>query len=91
MKRREEVPRVKALLSTLVAAAAELAGPLSSLPQWRTGVLCVLRRVNWQLVAFCLGLVVQAGLSLLVWRLVDLCISLFEAWTLLARYSLGGS
>jgi hypothetical protein len=46
------------------------------------------RRVPWQLLLLCLGFVVQAVLTMLVWQLVELCISLFEAWVMLARASL---
>jgi hypothetical protein len=47
------------------------------------------RRVQWRNVLLCLGLVVQAGLLMLLWHLVQLCIALFETWVMLARYSLG--
>lgn len=89
MKRREEVPQAKTLLSSFVLAAAELAGPCRVLPQYLGRGFVRLRRVPWQLALLCLGLVVQAGLVWMVWRLVELCISLLEAWTLLARYTVG--
>ena len=43
------------------------------------------RRVPWQLLVLLVGLVVQGALIVLVWQLVDLCVSLMEVWLELAR------
>jgi len=66
-----------------------LAAPWHHDPHVMPGLRAFLRRVPWRLIVFCLGLVVQAVLLWLVWQLIDLCISLLEAWELLARYIVG--
>ena len=47
------------------------------------------RRVPWRMLLMSLGLVIQAGLMVLMWQLIELIIDLFEVWALLARHSLG--
>lgn len=59
--------------------------PPNGMPAFRA--FC--RRVPLRNLLLSLGLVVQAGLMLLLWQLIELIISLFEVWALLARHSLG--
>lgn len=89
MKREGNPTASVQLLSGAALLGGTLAASWRSLPQLIARALVRLRRVPWQLLLLCLGLVVQAGLLLLVWRLVDLCIDLFEAWVILARYATG--
>jgi len=60
---------------------------------WLTGVRCSILRVYHsrltRLVVLVLLTMVQMSLLWLLWQLIQLCLELFEAWNLLARYSLG--
>ena len=46
---------------------------------------CVLVRLPWRILLLLVGLVVQVVLTVLMWQLVDLSISLMEVWAELAR------
>jgi hypothetical protein len=89
MKRGEEVPRITLAIGKASTAAAELARGRRVWTPKAPAFRAVWRRVPWRLALLCLGIVVQAGLVWLLWQVVDLCIQLFEAWAMLARYSLG--
>ena len=67
----------------------EIASGQHFLPQAVLAIRALWRRVPWQRLLLCLGLVVQAGLLWLMWQLIELIIDLFEVWALLARHSLG--
>jgi hypothetical protein len=54
-------------------------------PIFWSGLCAALGRFPWRIVLVVVGLVVQVGLTLLVWHLIDLTVSLMEVWAELAR------
>jgi hypothetical protein len=88
MKRERNPTAPEALLRITALLGGTLARGRHLFPKAVPAFRALYRRVPWQLLLLCLGLVVQAGLAFLVWQLVELCISLFEAWVMLARYSI---
>ena len=61
-----------------------LASGRHRIPQGLPAIRAFWRRVPWRLLLLLVGLLVQAGLTLMLWQLVDLCILLFEVWAELA-------
>jgi len=88
MRVREEARRTGRFLSRSRAVIAELARRLHSGSPTVQAFRAFGRRVPWRLLLLLVGFVIQAGLVLMVWQLVELCISLLEAWVMLARHSL---
>lgn len=85
MKRRTDRQPEDAFLSAFRRVSRELASGRHGIPQGLPAIRALCRRVPWRLLLLWVGFVVQAGLVLMVWQLVDLCISLMEVWLQLAR------
>lgn len=88
MKSERDPTASEVLLSYTALLGGTLARRLQAGPNACRRFVRLGRRVPWQLLMLLVGIVVQAGLVWMVWRLVHLAISLFEAWAMLARYSL---
>jgi hypothetical protein len=54
-------------------------------PHIVAGLFRALGRLPWRLLLLLVGLLVQVVLTVLVWQLVDLSVSLMEVWAELAR------
>lgn len=88
MERGTDRSRVAAFLSAAGRMLRELAGPGTLSPNGLSRGFVLLRRIAWRRLLLLVGFLVQAVLMWMLWQLVELCISLFEAWVILARHSL---
>lgn len=89
MKRGVSLIVVDRFLSLLGGAMGSIARAGQWTPRRWPAFRAFWRRVPWQLLLLLMGFMVQAGLMFLIAQLVDLCISLFEAWVILARHRYG--
>jgi hypothetical protein len=85
MKTREDVPPSYRPCTVARRAAAELAKGRRHTPISRRPFVRLQAAVPWRLLLVLLGLVVQVVLTVLMWQLVDLTVSLMEVWAELAR------
>lgn len=89
MKRERNPTASAALLSITALLGGTLARGRRLSPKLVPAFRALWRRVPWRLLLLLVGFVVQAWLVFLLVQLVDLCISLFEAWVMLARHRYG--
>ena len=85
MKPREDPPG--SLQNTIPAPSdrGQLARARKANPHRLPGLSCVCLKRYWRVFLVITGLVVQVVLTVMVWQLVDLSISLMEVWAELAR------
>lgn len=85
MKLGEEVPPSHRPRVVARRAVAELARSRALFPKAAARDFVRLAAKYWRVLMLLVGILVQVVLTVLMWQLVDLSISLFEVWAELAR------